>query len=338
MIMQSVTDQARNLMLGNTTKSLRGKISALSGELTTGRKHDVVESLEGKTRLLRQVKDRIQGLERTAFSIAEAQVFADMTQESLGAVHDAVTDIGLSLATDGANATLAIMDVREQQANQAFSTVVSRLNTQIGGAYIFSGAKLDSAPLIPENDILNFLEAEIAGLTDANSIASKISEWFDAPEGSGGFLDVAYQGDLDQPRRAVIGENQTVSLGLNAGSKEIRDVLKGLATAAMVNRANPAISVQEKRHLLAGAGTAIMQSEMGLSSQRSQVGMLQQTVERTKAENEAAKSIYQLSYNDLTSVDEFNVASQLTSAQTNLEILYTLTSRLNSLKLVNYLK
>ena len=75
-----------------------------------------------------------------------------------------------------------------------------------------------------------------------------------------------------------------------------------------------------------------------LTSVQGRIGLLQERLDRAGAGNAAAYASLEMARNTIVSADPFATATALSQVQVQMETLYSVTARLSSLKLVNYLR
>ena len=150
-----------------------------------------------------------------------------------------------------------------------------------------AGTATDTRPVAGEGAILAALRATTAGIPTASGVAQAVSDWFDGSPGGGGYLDLAYQGSATPPGPFAVGEGELVSVGVTAASPEIRNLLKGLATAALV--ADGALSGDRpgRATLLRQAGTALASAGGGLVTLRADLGNSEARIAAVAARNAA---------------------------------------------------
>lgn len=338
MNLYSTSDQARSLALQMASATAKRRLDVLSQELSSGRVADVPGHLDGNTRLLRSYEQNLSMLDQFQTSAREAAALADVVQNVLGSIGDAVSEIGVSLYSDSPFGSVTAPDLLARDAAAAFDKVVGRLNTQIGGQYVFAGLNLDQPALRPSGEILDELMSQTGGLPTASDVVAFVDDWFDRAPGGGGYLDFAYFGTTGQPRLMPVSESETMAFSVSAASPSVRQALKGLALGALVDRGALAGDQSESHALLQNAGHVLMDNRRPIASEQGRVGLLQQRIENSISANEAEKSLYQIAQSKLTTADPYDTATALTEAQTKMETIYKLTARLSNLKLVNYLR
>jgi len=75
----------------------------------------------------------------------------------------------------------------------------------------------------------------------------------------------------------------------------------------------------------------------GVDAERTTLGISQARVKQANTSLEAQKTILTTGIRDLESVDTYEAATRLNTLETQLSLAYTLTSKLQSMSLLNYL-
>jgi flagellar hook-associated protein 3 FlgL len=118
----------------------------------------------------------------------------------------------------------------------------------------------------------------------------------------------------------------------------IRDTLKSLALVAIVDRGNVVPNAETGTDLLQFAGTALLQNQANRAYLAGKLGQTQARIEQAQTRNEAEGTTLQLARSDLLAVDPYEAATRMQAAQTQLELLYSVTARLSQLNLVDFLR
>ena len=191
-------------------------------------------------------------------------------------------------------------------------------------------------PLADSDTILSALSSLVASETTASGAIDAIDAWFNAPAGSGGYLDIAYQGGTSfTPFR--IGEGEQVSLEVTAADQEVRDFLQSLSIGALLAEGLFAGDTANRALIATAAGEQVLTSAGSLTNIGSSIGAAQERIETILTRNSSESSSLTLSRNQLTAVDEYDSATALQALQTQMETLYTLTARLANLSLTDYM-
>lgn len=334
MTVQSIGDQARAFAMQAASSRIKTTMATLTAELSSGEVADLGSRLQGNTQELAGIEARLSMLAQFTRNAAEAAAHTNGMQDALTSVQSMTNGLGQGLYLEPEAVTDDLMTARSAQAASVLQAAIGQLNGSVGQRFLFSGTQSDTPPLASADAILTALDAKVAGLTTAEDVARAVSDWFDAPLGMGGFSDVAYHGGSGG-QTTPIGEDTAITLTTTALSPAIRDSLKSLATAAMVDRVT--LAGTEERKLLKTAGKGLLDNSPALIAEMSRVGYVQQVVSTAQTEGTAATATLQTARNTLREADPLATAAALSEAETKLQTLYSVIGRLSQLKLVDYL-
>lgn len=337
MTVYSIGDQARAFAMRSAAHRIKTTVDTLTSELSSGEVADVAVRLGGNTQGLSDIEARLAMMSQVKDNAAEAAFMLQGMQDAMGAIQSGNAALGSELLAFSPTDTPQSLAVRAGEATHAFEAAVSHLNTAAGGRFLFAGTHSDTAPLIPAAQIMDALEAAVGGLTSAGDVATAVAAWFDAATGGGGFVDIAYNGSIGEQQRIPVGERTSISLETTAISPALRDELKALAMAALVDRGVLPGDHAERVALLQKAGQAMIDNAAPLVAEMARVGIDQQTVERAQSETSAATAALTISRNQIRQADPYQTAAALSEAESQLEMLYEVTARLSRLKLVDFL-
>lgn len=337
MTLTSIGDQARAYALQVATNRIKTTLATLTEEMGSGQVADIGQRLEGNTRALGEIEHRLRLTGQLRENGREAGVRLQAVQDMFENVRRSTSAMGLALANDPFS-TPAQRSTRAAELSDAFDYVVRQLNGTNANRHLMAGEAGDVPPLAGAAAMLDSLEAVVAPLTGAAEMAQAISDWFDAPPGGGGFLDTAYRGTLDAPQRVGVGEDITVAFETTAASASVRDLLKGLATGAVLSRGVLAGDVEQQRALLTQVGMRLVAADSGVVMEMGRVGLAQQTVERAQAGATAALHTLERARSDIRSADPYETAAALTEMENQQKMLFAVTDRLSKLRLVDYLR
>jgi flagellar hook-associated protein 3 FlgL len=335
--MNSIGDQARAFVMQSATNRLKTTMTTLTQEVASGEVADLGQRLQGNTRALNQIEGQISQTTQLQNNTKEAGIQLQAIQDIFAGVRTITNDLGINLVSDPFAGSTAQLGTRATEVSNAFDTVIQRLNGMDSNRYLLSGLASDQQPLSDSTQILDALQAVTAGMTTADDISMAITGWFDAAEGAGGFLDVAYHGTTGAGQSIPVTDRQSVQVTTSAASPAVRDMLKGLAMAAILDRGVLAGQPDEQNALLRQSGHALIAADSTLLGEMGRVGLAQQSVARAETANAAALSTLEISRNDIRSADPYETATALTEVELQLEALFAVTARLSRLNLVDYL-
>ena len=326
----SLGDLARTFMLRRHNAELKVKSQNLSTEVVTGLTSDVRKRLSGDFGTLGGIDRSLALLEGRKSVTSEASVLAAAMQTALEAIDTAAVDISgdlLNYGTSGSSMTLAQIGAN---AREEFTSAISRLNTRIGDRSVFAGTATQQSAVADAETILTALDGAIAGSTSAVDIETAISDWFDSPAG---YEAVGYTGG-SALADIKVSDVESVHLDVTANDSAIRETLKGLAMAAMIDRATPAAA---QAALASIAGQRLVGNQVDRTELAATLGVQQAKIESASSSNANEIAALQIARKDLLGVDDYETATNLEAVQTQIETLYTLTSRLSRMSLVDYL-
>lgn len=333
----SVGDMARTYEMRRHNAALKAHLVRLSRELTTGVQEDLAGAVSGDFRVLAGLDRSLAALKAYRTATDEAALFTQTLQTALESAQSLATDLAPGLLTAALGGTPTLVDSAAIDARQKLDAVVAVLNTQVADRYLLSGTATDQKPIGSADAILTALAAATSGQTTASGIASAVTAWFDAPAGGGGYLDTVYGGAAAPLAPFSLGPETTARLNLTAADPVIRDLLEGLALAALVAEGALPGDRTGRAQLLRSAGEALIASGDAMVGVRAGVGTVEAHIADAATRNAAEVSALEIARNGLISADPYDTATALEAVQTQIETLYTLTARLSRLSLVDHL-
>ena len=333
----SVGDMAQSFQLRQHNTQLRTTLSQLSQEVASGIKQDIGAAVAGDFSSLSGINRSLSMMDSYNVVTTEAALTTDTMQETLGVISSLSEDSATTLLSAATNSSPTLIDVTAANAAVKFDTLISALNTNVAGRYVFSGAATDTAPLADPADILSALKTEISGATSAEDAITLIDSWFSAPAGGGGFIDTAYRGDDSLGLSFRIADGETTSIDSSASDPRIRDVIKGFAIASLMADGLYEGDQGARSTLSVAAGERILSGNSSLTGLAAEIGSKQGKIADAQTRNQAESTSLKLARTELISVDPYESATALEAVSTQLETLYTLTSRLSRLSLADYI-
>lgn len=330
----SLGDMAQAFTLRRQNMALKAELETRSNELTTGRVADLAARVKGDFAPLNAIDATLSRLGAYGAATTETGLFSEAMQSALTTIDMITSDLSPLLLNAAFSANPAMVDTLGADAMQKFETAISALNTRIGDRTVFAGQATQGPALIDAQVILTALDTAISGALNAPDVVAAVTDWFDAP---GGYLATAYLGGAALAPLAI-AQGETASLSISAADPEIRDTLKGLAMAALLDRGALAGAPTARAELASLAGESLVNSQIGRTNLAARLGIVEAQIETAKARNGAETSALQIARVGIGAVDPFEAASKLEAAQTQLETLYTLTARLSRLNLADFLR
>lgn len=333
MAMMSIGDGVRAFQLSRQNASLKSDLGRLAAELSSGQVADRAKAAGGRTSPLSGIEHSLTILSGYEQSTRETGQLLGSVQRILASVDTQISALSsdlLAVTRDSSDSQIALAG---QSAIEAFDSIVTKFNSKIGDRSLFAGAGVDGSALASAGDIVTALQTATAGDTTAAQMTASIDAWFDDPAG---FASLGYLGDSGPTTKRSLSASDTVALDFRADSKEIKDVLKAAATAALAG-ADPGMTRSMKTGLLASGGLALQGAAVAMTQIQARVGLAESEVIRVGVEQATELTVLLESKNAYVAADPFDTATRLQAMQTQLETHYAMTSRLSRLSLAAYL-
>lgn len=330
----TMSDLSQMFQLRRDTVRLRQGLATATQELSSGKKADLGKAVRGNYGPLAALDQQLSTLGGFETNAKEAAIFTDAAQTALGRVREVSSELGMRLIGLEEADIVSVGDVFAAEAESAFELSVSALNVSAAGRSVFGGTATDRAPLAPAREMLAELRAATAAETTASGVAAVVEAWF-AP--GGGFEATGYLGSADTLANVRVADGREIELPIKADDPTIRNQLKGLALAALLNSSG--VTDREEQVLLADiAGRAIVANQDRMLSLQARVGSAQARIDTAASQNAAERTALQIARSGIVAADPYEVATELQNLQVQLETVYTITARLSGLSLTNYLR
>ncbi len=328
----SVGDLAQSVTLTRSASTMKSDILRLSTELTTGVTENTSAHLAGDFGPLAGIEASLAQLKGYAAVTAESGLFTDAMQAALGRITDMTSDLGQSLLSGATTSTPSRISALGADAAQKFETAVAALNLRLGDRSLFGGVATSATPLPGGDALLDRLQSLTAGMQSAAEVEDALDTWFSAADGYG----QVYRGGVALAGLAI-AQGEVARVDITAADPAIRDSLKGLAMAALLDRGLLSGRPEGRADIVRRAGESLVASQTGLATLTARLGSTQAQIGMAEQRNTAEASALRIARSDILSVDGYEVASRLQETQTQLETLYALTSRMSRLSLANFL-
>ncbi|QIE55389.1 hypothetical protein G5B40_07915 [Pikeienuella piscinae] len=328
-------DLMSNLRSARLLAQVQTDFARASEEVTTGRKADVIEASGGDPIKLYALERELALNAERAISIDVAIGRIGATQTALERLQNATGTVGVRLAAAVSIGDVASAEQEAGAARGAFEEAVSALNTRFGDRMLFSGAATDGAALAPGDEILAQIAARVAPATDAAGAIAAVDDYFSDPAG---FAATGYLGSLTDAAAAEVETGQRVDFALRADREEIVQALTALALGVIGVEGGYPGATNENRMIVMGEA-----AQRGLSaidevvSLRGEIGIAEARLETAKIRISSERTFLQESRNAVIAKDPFEAAVAFTSLETQLETILSVTARLSSLNLTNFL-
>lgn len=334
MSVPTLGDLSQSYSMRRRNVELRQEIDTLTKELASGQVANVREVLGGNYSYLTQIEQRKQLLQGYSIATAEAALFTDAVQNTLGMVEQVGADLSASLLTAGTTAIGVSGTDTVTEAVTALDGMIGALNSNAAGRYLFSGGATDQPALPDAQTILDTLRAAVAGAATPEDLLSATEAWFDDPAG---FSATLYQGADEGLSPFALDETDRVSFDIRATDPKLREVLRLASVAALADDPAFGFDIPAQSELFNQTGQALLAGQDDIISLRASVGFVEERVEKAVARNAAEITSLEFAKTALLEADPYETATRLENAQFQLQSLYAVTVRMSQLSLLNYL-
>ena len=330
----SLGDLAQSYTMQSRNAALKQDIQRLTLELTTGQVADVRSAISGNTAYVSDLERSLAKLDGYDLAALEAGQFAQGIQTVLSQIDDLTTAFRDTLIASGTSPLNETSNTILTQANQTFSSVVSAMNTSLGGRTLLGGIATNTKPVAAAEDILTALSTAIAGASSVDDILTAAQVWFNDPAG---FASVGYLGSDASLAQMNLSDSGNARFDLRADDPAFRDTLRNLAIVAIASDPALALTKTQQSELFEKSIDKVISTQGQMIDVQAQVGFSQSQIESIKARHSAQRTSLEIARSDLLSADPFQIATELEQVQFQLQSLYAITSRMSQLSLVNYL-
>lgn len=333
----SVGDMSQTYLMRRHNVQLKTTMSRLSEELVTGISQDLGTKVGGDFTALAGINRSLARAEAYKQVATETDLLAGTQQDALETIQGHAKAIGTTLISASFTASPIMVDSGAQNAAERFEAIIDALNVNVAGRYAFSGTTTDTKPVASADAIMTELETLVSGMTVAADIIAAVDDWFEADPGGGGFLDLSYLGSATSLAPVRLSETDTTQLTITAADATLRDTLKGFALGTLLARNLVPADDSTRSLLIRAAGERIASAEGEITTLRSGLGTAEAIIADAQTRNSAQQTSLEIARKELIGVDDYTAATALEAAQSQMETLYTLTSRLTQLSLTDYL-
>ncbi|MDA7964347.1 flagellin [Ruegeria sp.] len=334
MTLTSIGDLARGMTLRTRSAEINSQIETLSYELSSGQVQDISGRLGGDYSHLLDLDHSLAQLDAYNIATSEARLFTDAMQLSLTTFSESVGELSSSLLSHGTSNQTVTHEQASVLARNELDTMVSALNTRVGGRSLYSGTATDVSPLPSTDTLLNALQTELTGLTTVADIRQAAEDWFNDPAG---FEAVIYQGSATSLSPMQISENEKIDLPITATDPAFKAALRDVAVAALVSDSALNLAPQDRTALFRDLGVNLANTQNQTIKLQAEVGTAEARVEQAATRNAAAQTSAEYARGALIEADPYDTAARLETVQFQLEALYSVTVRNANLSLVNFL-
>ena len=338
---QSVLSSVRQSVL-----QAQAGLAQAQTEISSGTQADLGVALGAKTGYSLSLKNEVDALDGTTASNAVASTRLDTTNTALTSILSGAQSLSASLLTaSSVGGTTAALQATGTSSLQA---LLGDLNVSVGGQYVFGGINSGAQPL---TDYASGSQAKQAldtafsgtfGFAQTSASASTITG-SDLTTFLNGTLDDQFSDAnwqnwskaSDTTITSRIAPSQTATTSVSANDTAFRQIAEAYTIVSEFTGSN--FSADAQAAAVAKATSLVNSGIAALNDVQTGVGISQAAITTADTGLAAQATVLKGQVSDLESVDTYALSNQVTTLQTQLQASYELTSRLQSLSLVNYL-
>ncbi len=340
----SITDETRR-----SIARLQSQLVDAQQELSTGTHADLGVTLGATTGVsvsMRQDLDQLQAIKNSNDLVLNRLTASQSALETISTGTQNFLSALITAQTAGTSSETLI-----QAATTGMQTMQDQLNSSLDGQYLFAGINSDvhpmddffaSPPSAGQQAVTNAFVAKF-GISPNDPAAANIS-----PTDMQSFLDnefanlfsnsnwsSTWSAASDKPVSSRISRSEVVNSSATANDPAFRNVaeaftmIAGLGFGAL-NTGTQQVIISKARDLTANA-------KGGLTLVQSSLGVTQQRITDANDQIDTQVNFLSKSIDNLEQVDPASVSTQLSQISTALQAAYSLTNKLNSLSILNYL-
>lgn len=340
----SLTNVLRRSILEAQTQLSQAQI-----ELSTGRVADLGMSLgvrADRDYSLGFLQADLQSITQTN-GVVEVQL--DATQATLTNILEGAQNLLETLAAAQSDGSRASTIQAQGVAN--LKSLISDLNTTVGGSYLFGGINTGAAPMIDyfaNPPAANKQAVDLAfstefGVSQSNPAVGSITAAQMQTFLSGSFstlftpanFSAAFSTASSATIQSRISLNQTISTSVSANDPALQKLTMAYTMVADLGAQD--LSEPAYQTILQTATQTIGQAISGLIDIQASVGVMQQSVTNATQTMATQQSTVASQIGSLENIDPFETATRISSLIHQIETSYALTARIQQLTLSNYI-
>lgn len=348
-----VSNMAMQNTLLRTISEAQLELMQRQKEVVTNRHADLGAELGAKTARTLNLHRDLQRLESLGSTNSLTSQRLSASQEALGQISEAANSVLETLVGLTGTESQDQLDRTKESFSSALSLFTSAANTSFSGEYLFAGIDTDVIPMESylsagsdakatfDAAFLTFFgfdqeDPQVADITpaDMEAFITDVETMFMDTSATGTWA-TDWSNASDQNMTSRISNSEVIQSSTNANTDGMRKFALGAVIGYELLNLNITTATRKvvSDQSLAYIGSAIT----GVDGERSLLGVSEARVKQANVSLDAQSSILTTSINNLEMVDANETATRITTLEDQLSLAYTLTSRLQSMSLVNYL-
>ena len=350
----SVSNLSTQTSMRLTIRQAQNELLKSQQEVSTGFYADIGAELGSKTSTVVDLNRESLRLNSMISNNSIATQRLSASQEALKQIATAAEEMNNALITISGSSNSDTINTTVMTVSNSLSTMTSMANQSANGEFLFAGINTDVKPFneytdtspaktafdnaftgyfgFPPTDTANV--ATIVPSGAAPSMEDFITSTLE-PMYTGADWSTDWSNATDQAMTSRITQSETVQTSASANENGFRYfALAAVVTKELMAIGAPAAAVTVAiNKAIDYTGRAIT----GINSTRSALGLSENRIEKADASLKVQVDIIETSLSSKIEVDAYEASTRVNSLLAMVEASYTLTARIQSLSLVNYL-
>lgn len=309
------------------------KIAKLNAELISGRLQNLGRDRFEHATEINQLKQKFTQLDAFKIVHNDAKRYFDAIETNLDGIQAKSSNMAEQFLTSVHGTSSAVFSTAAQLAENTFRDVVTHLNAQTDGQALFSGSKAMGLAISDVEAFLTDLRTSVATATDSSELQTVLEDWFSTTTGQ---FNAYLSSTFGEKVRFQLSTASDIQNEVSADASAFRNVLKSAALVFLsVERG---FSTPEIKDALQTSAENLLSVQEDLAQARALNGLNSALLDSEISSQSAERATLSLRYNALTAADPYDTAAQLQATQTQLERLFVLTSRMEKLSFLEFMK
>lgn len=349
----SVSNLSTQTSMRLTIRQAQNELLKSQQEVSTGFYADIGAELGSRTSTVVDLNRESLRLNSMISNNSIATQRLSASQEALKQIATAAEAMNNSLITISGSSNSDTINTTVMTVSNSLSTMISMANQSANGEFLFAGINTDVQPIAEYTDTsaaktafatafdayFGFLPTNTVGTATIAATGMPSMEDFITtvlePMFTGADWTTNWSSATDQSMTSRITQSETVQTSASANENGFRYfALAAVVTKELMTIGAPANAVTVAINAAIDyTGRAIT----GINSTRSQLGLSENRIEKADASLKVQVDIIETSLSSKIEVDAYEASTRVNSLLAMVEASYTLTARIQSLSLVNYL-
>ncbi|MEM9839109.1 MAG: hypothetical protein AAF830_08135 [Pseudomonadota bacterium] len=374
-MMKPISTFGQTALRNSQLRRLESELATASQEIATGKKDDIAKSIGSELVNLQTIRNQFDENNAYLRSIGVFKQRADIMDSSLGDIEAAVNEV-VKVAAINAASPLDSASTIQLVADGSIDRIITALNVEIGGRYLFGGSEVENRPGQPQNIGNNgglppreMIEQVLTGTTglpgfpvtdltvpgalaDSTELLTRFDEVFQGINAGGGpgvedysFENSLYNGELSGTLIDIRLPNNSYQRQTNDELIQgLRDVLQGafiLATVPLdqITDDDAYVELMTGDDIAREGALDLLAGGLAtIQRVRTDLGLRYQQVTASEEATLTQNALFNNQIVDLENSDPFETQTRFLNIEKQLEASYAASTRVLSLSLVNFIR